>query len=664
VRSEIQALRCVAVLGVVLFHIWPDVGVLSGGFLGVDVFFVISGFLITSHVLREVDGSGSLSLSRFWARRVRRLLPAAFSVLLACLMALGLWIPRAYWLSTLRQVRASALYFQNWVLAGDAVDYFAQDESPSLVQHYWSLSAEEQFYIVWPLVTVFALWLAVRLNRRKRGTLFVLLALVVVVSFVYSVVYTATDPQRAYFVTPTRAWEFGLGGLLAFAPRIVTFNWRRLDAIQVGLSWLGLLLVGGSFVRFDGSMALPGYLCLVPVVGALLVIWADHSGSPLAPTYLGDFGPVQFLGGVSYSLYLWHWPAVILYPYWSGHEPGLRGGLVVLTACIAASALSKKLIEDPFRHADYWQAVPRRAYVFAVLGMALVVTISWGFTLVEQQRAARQAEIATQLAEGSYPCFGANALMQPPGACDNDPELDDKLFPSLSELSQQRSECWNEIGQDGPWGPCHMGGDTSPTARRVAIVGDSHAGYFATGAVAPNLRLWGWNADFYIGRDCYLSSPAPIQQCEQLLEQLWATDYDLVIVGGAATRPVADEAATAAAIQRAFGRLKAAQIVVLRDNPRPGTDVESCIRAANGDLPETLKCGFQENDTTRFPSDRFVRAATDFASNVSVIDLSEFYCQDGWCPAVVGHVIVYCDYGHVSHNYWETLAPYFFKRLP
>ncbi|MDR1355961.1 MAG: acyltransferase [Propionibacteriaceae bacterium] len=165
VRSEVQALRAVAVLGVVVFHVWPGVGMFSGGFLGVDIFFVISGFLITSHILREIASSGRLSLGGFWLRRIRRLLPAALSVLAASLVMVWLWVPKVFWVATLRQVVASALYFQNWVLAADSVDYFAADETATLVQHYWSLSVEEQFYIIWPLLTVLVVWLVARITR-------------------------------------------------------------------------------------------------------------------------------------------------------------------------------------------------------------------------------------------------------------------------------------------------------------------------------------------------------------------------------------------------------------------------------------------------------------------------------------------------------------------
>src|SRR4051812_36437318 len=204
-RPEIQALRAVAVALVVVYHLWPDA--LPGGFTGVDVFFVISGFLITSLLLRELHSTGTLSLTGFWARRARRILPAAFATVAACGAAMVVIVPLSLWPQFLDELRASVLYVQNWRLAPDAVDYFAVAEhAPAPVQHFWSLTVEEQFYVVWPV--------ALLLTRGRAAAMVVLTA----ASLGYSLYETAANPAAAYFVTPARAWEFGVGGLLAAAP--------------------------------------------------------------------------------------------------------------------------------------------------------------------------------------------------------------------------------------------------------------------------------------------------------------------------------------------------------------------------------------------------------------------------------------------------------------
>src|SRR3954447_16522530 len=205
-RPEIQALRALAVSLVVVHHLWPSA--LPGGYVGVDVFFVISGYLITSLLLAEHASDGRVSLGRFWARRARRILPAALCALLACGVATVVFVPLALCPQFLAELRASTLYVQNWQLAAEAGDYFARAAATrSPVLHFWSLSIEEQFYVVWPVV--------IGLAARRRPVLVAVLATFTVLGFLYALQMTAADPAAAYFVTPARAWELGAGGLLA-----------------------------------------------------------------------------------------------------------------------------------------------------------------------------------------------------------------------------------------------------------------------------------------------------------------------------------------------------------------------------------------------------------------------------------------------------------------
>jgi peptidoglycan/LPS O-acetylase OafA/YrhL len=210
-RTEIQALRAAAVALVVAYHLWPSA--VDGGYIGVDVFFVISGFLITGQLLRAAERDGRVSLADFWARRARRILPAALVVLAFCAVATKLVVPETQWQRFLDEVVASAAYVENWHLANTATDYLASDDASSPVRHFWSLSVEEQFYVVWPLLIMLAL--AISNTRRSIAAV---LGTVTVASFVYGVIATANSPADAFFITPTRAWEFGIGGLLALLP--------------------------------------------------------------------------------------------------------------------------------------------------------------------------------------------------------------------------------------------------------------------------------------------------------------------------------------------------------------------------------------------------------------------------------------------------------------
>jgi len=250
-RRDIQGLRALAVVLVVVFHLWP--GRLTGGFVGVDIFFVISGFLITAHLFREIEQTGSVSLAGFWARRIRRLLPAGFVVLAASAVASAIWIPRSLLEQTMVEIGAAATYSLNWVLAANSVDYLAADNDASIVQHYWSLAVEEQFYLIWPLLIIAAAALAVRASRRRtavpstRVVVIVALGAVFALSFVYSVFATSESPQSAFFVTTTRAWEFAVGGLLVFAPALrSTLSPTVVAGAGIALGWVGVVLIGVS----------------------------------------------------------------------------------------------------------------------------------------------------------------------------------------------------------------------------------------------------------------------------------------------------------------------------------------------------------------------------------------------------------------------------------
>jgi peptidoglycan/LPS O-acetylase OafA/YrhL len=270
---EVQALRAVAVLLVLAFHLWP--GRVPGGYVGVDVFFVISGFLITGHIVRDLD-TGRFGLGRFYVRRARRLLPAALLVLLAVSITVVVTLPHPKWVATMQQVLASAAYVQNWVLAGADVDYLSPQSTPTAVQHFWSLSVEEQFYFVWPVMLLTAAWLTRRRRLRVRRLAVggVMLA-VTLVSLAYGLWATATNPAGAYFFSTTRMWEFAAGGLLALALQSgIRAVGERHHVLAGLLAWAGLGAIAASAFLYTQRRAFPGWAALVPVAGSLAVIAA------------------------------------------------------------------------------------------------------------------------------------------------------------------------------------------------------------------------------------------------------------------------------------------------------------------------------------------------------------------------------------------------------
>lgn len=293
-RPDIQALRAVAVLAVLAFHLRPRWA--PGGYVGVDVFFVISGFLITGLLVRELERDGRINLLGFYARRVRRLMPAASAVLLAVAIATPFLLPPSVWEGIYLDVVFSAFNIENWRLAATSVDYLAADSDPSPMQHYWSLSVEEQFYLIWPCLMLAAVAAGKRLGLTTRAALTVALALVTVGSFAVAVVLTRSGAAEAYFVTHTRVWELGVGGLLALS------RWRLSARAGYAGAALGLLVIAASIVFLDGRSSVPGIDALLPVLGAALFLVAGRS----AQLPLLDAKPVQYVGDISYSIYLWH----------------------------------------------------------------------------------------------------------------------------------------------------------------------------------------------------------------------------------------------------------------------------------------------------------------------------------------------------------------------
>ena len=378
-RTDIQGLRALAVTIVVVYHLFPSS--LPGGYVGVDVFFVISGFLITSHLIARVPRSPADFLG-FWGRRIRRLLPASLSVIALTLVAVHAIVPSTEWDANAHDARAAALYFVNWELAGRAVSYLTADQNPSAFQHFWSLSVEEQFYLVWPLA-IAALALLAALTRIPRRVAWAVgLSVVVGASFVYSVVHTAGDPTSSYFISTTRVWELGVGGLLAVAVSGLPRQRPPLtSAARAVFAWTGLAMIAASTVLYSDQTAFPGSAAALPVVGAAVVIFAGAQvGDGGSPGPLLARRPVQWLGDISYSVYLWHWPLRVLVPFVLGSRlPGmtltLAQGAVVLATTLVLATLTERCIERPFRSPALASRI-RGTLVVAGTAMAVVVAMA------------------------------------------------------------------------------------------------------------------------------------------------------------------------------------------------------------------------------------------------------------------------------------------------
>lgn len=662
-RLDIQGLRALAVGIVVLFHFWPQL--LPGGYVGVDVFFVISGFLITGHLLREVETTGSVSVSRFWARRIRRLLPAAFTVLAASVVLTWMFLPRSLIRETLLEIGASAVYVQNWLLAGNSVDYLAADNTPTLVQHYWSLSVEEQFYIAWPLLILVALWISAKRRRGAppRRTIAAALSIVFVASLAFSIYETFRSPASAYFVTPTRAWEFAVGGLIVFLP---PFMRAVPDALRSALAWVGVLAIGGTALLINGETPFPGYVALVPVLGTALVIYAGETRDWWSTSRLFNFRPVQYLGDISYAVYLWHWPLLVSYPFVIGHLTAI-GKVILLFVTVALAAATKRFIEDPARGFHATKRVP--AYTFMAAGSALLLAVSLG-TVYSADKAVADyaAQMEAAIATGES-CLGASAI-HPENDCDRPFDA-----AGISTASAREDTYWSASAVVNT--SCTTSkltdlmsevecGDLDDPSNTIALVGDSHAEHFLDPVVIA-AESEGWRVLMYAKPGCSgLETSRPgqdsrVEECavwssEVQKKLLDSSDIDTAVFSSRAkTKHVEPETAVAFWQQL---RAKGLTVAAIQDVPGMPVDQTAALCIERSD--ETYDpCSFG----WVAPTDFMYQAANAPDSPAAFIDLTDNFCDEGTCHVVIGEVVVYFDSNHVSLTYARTLAPYLREKL-
>ncbi|CAN5650334.1 acyltransferase family protein [soil metagenome] len=395
-RADIDGLRAVAILAVVLYH--ARVPGFEGGFVGVDVFFVISGYLITRNLLTEREETGRIALWAFWGRRVRRLAPALALVTVVTLAASLLVLSPLEWRETAGDAIASTLYVSNLTFARRATDYFA-DGSSSLFLHTWSLSVEEQFYVVWPILAAVTMKVAVSVRRSGRGLLAAGFLAVTVASFSLSVLLTGRGTPWAFFSLPTRAWQFAAAGALAAAASEASApRWLRTP-----LGWGGLAMIGWSIVAFDGLTAYPGRAAAVPTIGALLVIASGGITVRAGLDQLLASRPAQLIGRVSYSWYLWHWPVMLLaVAALDRDELGVR--VAAMIASLGMGAVSYRYVEQPVRSHPRLRRSARTSVIVGLAFAAVALAAAGGLRLAARHELAKPfyADLQAAAADGNY----------------------------------------------------------------------------------------------------------------------------------------------------------------------------------------------------------------------------------------------------------------------
>ncbi len=654
-QPHIQGLRAIAVILVVLYHFWP--GRLSGGYIGVDIFFVISGFLITGQLARELERTGRISLPAFWAKRARRLLPASLLVLLFGVMVTLVVLPLSSLVSSLKEILASALYFENWSLAAGSVDYLASHDA-TVAQHYWSLSVEEQFYIVWPLLLLAATWLAVRFFTRRRWLPIIAVVVVVsVASLILSIAYTHSNPSEAFFVTFTRGWEFGVGGILALLPRLrPTKAW-----LSNLLGYGGIVIILVSAYRYNQDTQFPGTAAILPVIGAALIIVSERATHWWDAASVLAIRPARFIGDISYSVYLWHWPLIVIAPYIPGW--GLDGinRVALLIASFVLGWLTKRFVEDPARR---WRHLttrkPRVTYGFMVAGMAVIALVAGSVYAVQNPKYEAAAAELTSISSNPPTCFGALTS----ATCVN-PALANKVIPDAGFGNADKpghDNCFVQLNESDVVA-CHFG-SKAVNAPKIALIGDSHAYQYIEVMIALAKKN-GWALTTYLKGACpWNTTPiggpsiAFTDSCSTWLGNLKTTlakapKYDAIFVGALHSTPYITSSSDptkeiAAGFVKAWQQAKGAPIVTLDDNPDFLTDPNKCLRLSPAkDCTEARSAVLPKVDPI---------AVAAQSAGATIVDLTDKYCSSTRCFSVIGGANVYRDQDHLTVTWTMTLA--------
>ena len=693
-RPDIEGLRAIAVGLVLLYH--AAVPGFGGGFVGVDVFFVLSGFLITGLLLRELEASGSISLSSFYARRLRRLLPAVALLILATVVASVLVLSPLQTAAVGADAVAASLYAANLRFALNATDYLQSEFAPSPLLHLWSLGVEEQFYLLWP-----ALLLAVtRIGSNRPRLVGMAAAVVVGLSFTLSLWLTQESAPWAFFSFPSRAWELGIGALLAVgAGRLA----RLPGPLAVGAGWVGLLMIGLAGLVIDPATPYPGTAALLPVLGTALAILPgmrpSTSGSVAGPGRLLGWRPAQFLGRISYSLYLWHWPILVLPTAVVGETLPLPARAGLMLAAIPIAYASRRWLEDPIRRGRWVGFVPRRDLLLAGgLSLALAAT-SLGVRFVTTERLAAAtaggpdapSAIDKPLPEigglAGTPAPHPDASPNPDGTPNADASLDPDVTPTfpppqggpvpaglIPSLDAARDDS-PSIYANG----CHLSqrataipdcvfGDPA-SATTVVLFGDSHAAqWFPALEQLATERAWRL-VSLTKGR----CTPASITvwntglkrayaECDEwrtaAIGRVAAERPDLVIVasshpyrsaavGGPA--PADGGAALAAGLRSTLAQLttRAISVALVADTPKFRLDPPDCLSAHLDDVLACTEPRAGLIDTAWLAAEAAI--ARDL--NVTFVDPTNWACPTDPCPSVVGRYLVYRDTHHLATRY-------------
>lgn len=659
-RPEIQGLRGLAVVLVVAFHLWG-----SGVSGGVDVFFVVSAYLLTMSFARKAEEGRPLALVRYWSRTfVRLLIPVAIA-LLAVLVAILAFYPASRWDSLWTQLFGAATYSLNWVLAAASVDYYAGGGvASSPVQHMWSLAVQGQVFVLWPLVIAVALGLSKATGRRFRPVAIGVFGLVLAVSLTASVIVTPMEPGPAYFHTGLRLWEFALGSLAA-----LIFTSRLSRRVSLVLGWGGFAAVVLAGFVVCGSGLFPGWAALMPTLGAVALLISRDGGGRRGVHVPLSWSALTWLGDRSYGIYLWHWPLMITWLLLSGAQTASLGaGLLIFAASVVLTLGTERAVVR--------LSSPQRARARASTRKELVRLAAIVATVTVPVSAAQAWTISQSELQASYEVTPENY----PGAAaaiDGAPEAPDlRPVPLWSEVDDEWGDPGGEVCESKPEGfddsaECYVydpaAGDGREAQRTVVLLGDSHAKQLSEPLkIAAENRDWRLVTFVYAGCRYTGHDDALPPECNDFNRAAEAAvlelDPDAVIAQGTRSQMPDQDQREIVVPQWSEGvagfQEAGIPVVSVRDNPRWGRDMFECVDLYGED---SHLCGDPVDEA--LGGQAIEDQWADENPEVPLVDLTDLYCPDGHCGPTVGNVMIYRDLDHVTAMFGRTTAPMLEQRL-
>jgi peptidoglycan/LPS O-acetylase OafA/YrhL len=637
-RPDIEGLRGVAVLLVVGCHcglVWCP-----GGFVGVDVFFVLSGYLITGLLAAEYRATSRIDLPAFFARRARRLLPSGALLLVVVMLVAAAIFSPAEIAFTGQAARAAGLYMSNVFFDRTASDYFAPQVAGNPLLHTWSLGLEEQFYLVWP-------WLILMASRGASGARRSIGALgtVVVVSFLFCLYATRHAPTVAFYELPARAWEFAAGGLLAVVPA------SRAAAVSrwaVGCGIVGVGMILGTAALVKGGAGFPGWIAVFPVTGTLAMLFAGAAAPQRGMSVALSAAPLQFLGARSYSWYLWHWPFIvfagILFP-----DITVTGRVGAAVAALWIATATYRCVERPVRKNRYLIDRSALSLGFAAGATVLVLVASWSLLAFGRDQVEQDRRLLLITA-------GSHAMGDLPESCYG-------------------------AGSSSDVKVCEFGAAGALPA--LVLFGDSHAMQWFD-PMRTAAKLEGWRLITVLRSGCAASDINPQREsvaaghCKQwrarAIKQIIAMHPAAIVMASFNGGILRDDYSTGALLSADEIRLgtrltlqelsrAGAPIVVLRDTPLPPFNIPYCVARRLGRPHSGGSCNFDAAVALNETAFSAEQAAAGGLTDIHFLDMDDLICPGKYCPATRNGVPIYRDSSHMTATFTETLAPVLRVRL-